>query len=711
MGPSRPELLPELAPAVREELDRILASPEFVHADTMSKLLRFLVEKSLQGESHHLKEVIVGVQVFGRAPGYDPKLDPVVRVAAGRLRQRLLQYYTRAGRVNGIRIVIPKGGYAPEFGSGDAAAEAAPAPSPYRGRRLALAVVGLAALGGALAAILHRPGLPSREALLRDSRPFTNLAGYVYHPSFSPDGHTLAFDWSGAARDNVDIYIQRIDADTPVRMTTSADEDIWPVWSPEGDALAFIRLTDPTTFAIMRVPMPADEERVVARVPRISVTRPRLDWSADGKLFATAQWSGVSQRVVLVDAASGAIRTLTDPPPHTLGDSEPAFSPDGRMVAFRRTVTSGIEDVYVVSANGGEPQRVTHDNRGVAALIWTPDGQRLVVSSRRAGSVRQLWEFPLSGASPVRLTSPAMDAGNPAISRQGDRMVFVHSFEDKNIYALPLDGSARARRVVDSTAVDCDPSISADGQRIAFRSTRSGADEIWSVGLDGGIPRRITRMSGPVTGSPRWSPNGRRLLYDSRPTGRADIFAIDEDGGNPQRITAGTGGNSSPRWSRDGRTVYFSSDREGTAEIWRQPLDGGPAVRMTQGGGVNATESWDGKTLYFARRGPAPGIYELAMDGKAPAEGTRVIALDGAFLGHWAIGRAGIYYVERNGEVPGFPTRLMLWDPATQRAREMVALPGTPSAFDGGLAISSDEKTVLFTVLDRAGSNLVIGGR
>src|SRR5690349_11457827 len=100
--------------AIREELDRVLASPEFLHADRMSTLLRYLVEQVLEGESNHLKEVIVGVQVFGRDPGYDPKQDPVVRVSAGRLRRRLADFYQRAGGC-GVRIAIPKGSYVPEF--------------------------------------------------------------------------------------------------------------------------------------------------------------------------------------------------------------------------------------------------------------------------------------------------------------------------------------------------------------------------------------------------------------------------------------------------------------------------------------------------------------------------------------------------------------------------------------------------------------------
>ena len=84
--------------AVLRELERVLESPGFIRNERISRFLRFLVERHLAGKDHELKESVLGTEVFGRSPDYDPKRDPIVRTEAGRLRSRLIEYYAREGR-------------------------------------------------------------------------------------------------------------------------------------------------------------------------------------------------------------------------------------------------------------------------------------------------------------------------------------------------------------------------------------------------------------------------------------------------------------------------------------------------------------------------------------------------------------------------------------------------------------------------------------
>ena len=100
---------------VRAELDRILASKGFSGAGRLSKLLRYAVDKTLTGETDQLKEYSVGIEVFDRDDKYDPRLDSIVRVEAGRLRSRLDEYYNQEGAGSAIRISLPRGGYTAQF--------------------------------------------------------------------------------------------------------------------------------------------------------------------------------------------------------------------------------------------------------------------------------------------------------------------------------------------------------------------------------------------------------------------------------------------------------------------------------------------------------------------------------------------------------------------------------------------------------------------
>lgn len=100
---------------VRAELDRILASRGFSTAGRLSKLLRYCVDKTLAGETDQLKEYSVGVEVFERDDKYDPRLDSIVRVEAGRLRSKLDEYYNENGAGPDVRIALPRGGYTATF--------------------------------------------------------------------------------------------------------------------------------------------------------------------------------------------------------------------------------------------------------------------------------------------------------------------------------------------------------------------------------------------------------------------------------------------------------------------------------------------------------------------------------------------------------------------------------------------------------------------
>src|SRR5579875_1399133 len=93
---------------VRAHLDKIVRSPGFSRAPRMARFLRFVVEAALAGKAGDLKETVIGAGVFDRAPDYDPKSDPVVRVEARRLRSKLEEFYGDAGRDEPIRIELPK---------------------------------------------------------------------------------------------------------------------------------------------------------------------------------------------------------------------------------------------------------------------------------------------------------------------------------------------------------------------------------------------------------------------------------------------------------------------------------------------------------------------------------------------------------------------------------------------------------------------------
>jgi adenylate cyclase len=141
--------------AVREQLERILASGQFVATNRLRGFLRFVVEQTLAGRADRLKAYAIALEVLGRDANFDSQNDPVVRMEAGKLRRRLERYYLGAGRGDPIRIEIPKGTYVPTFAfqqGVEGAEQAAGASAPLSRRRLSRSV--LLGLAGAVVASL-----------------------------------------------------------------------------------------------------------------------------------------------------------------------------------------------------------------------------------------------------------------------------------------------------------------------------------------------------------------------------------------------------------------------------------------------------------------------------------------------------------------------------------------------------------------------------
>ena len=159
---------------VQKQLERVLASPGFARNERMSRFLRFVVERRLEGRDGDLKESLIGIEVFGRKPGFDPQQDSTVRSEAARLRARLGEYYAGEGKGDAVVIEVPKGRYTPVFRQPEAAPETIPTRRPTHSRLgLTVALAGLAVALGVIGWwLVRQTSAPIGIAVL----PFENVS-------------------------------------------------------------------------------------------------------------------------------------------------------------------------------------------------------------------------------------------------------------------------------------------------------------------------------------------------------------------------------------------------------------------------------------------------------------------------------------------------------------------------------------------------------
>jgi TolB-like protein len=205
--------------AIREQLERVLASETFATAGRLSRLLRYLVERTLAGEGDQLKEYVLGTEVFDRSGSYDPRLDSIVRVEVRRLRSRLEDYYREPGAADRVIITIPRGNYTPIFAERTSKPAAAPFPAALTEHRI---ISPLALIASALAVATVVIGTtvafnPNRSPARASSQPGILVLPFEHYSTTEDDARLVA-----QITDAVTIELARLGTVSVVSRTSAA---------------------------------------------------------------------------------------------------------------------------------------------------------------------------------------------------------------------------------------------------------------------------------------------------------------------------------------------------------------------------------------------------------------------------------------------------------------------------------------------------------
>ncbi len=558
----------------------------------------------------------------------------------------------------------------------------------------------------------------------RQPRRLTSRPGVETMPAFSPDGGRLAYVHS--ERDpfamhflrsqsaQANIYIKLVEAGTEIQLTKHAGADYHPAWSADGEYLAFYRYA-PGGSGYYTISALGGPERRITDEPADSAG---IAWvPEEGRLrhlvVASLSEGSHASPLTEISVETGDRRQLTFPPARTLGDAWPAFSPDGKTLAFARIKDSNAFDICLMSV----PQRTSMrclplDASFPTGLAWTPAGNALVGTSL-VGMAPHLWRYELKSGSVSFLASGIEGAAEyPSVSLQG-RLAFSLASRKADIWQLDLasirPGTApNPQRIAYSSQLDADPSYSPDGHKIAFGSIRESYPEIWVTEIGTQVSAQLTHLRG--TGSPSWSPNGMQIAFDQTDSKGRQIYIIAAGGGEPRQITTGVAENVVPSWSGDGKSVYFSSNRKGDFQIWKCTAKTGetqadPAVQVTQAGGFRAYESQDRNYLFYAKGRGRKGLWRRSLVSNSGKEESVYEALQE--WGWWALGPRLVYFLEApdndNSQI-----RLQALDMSNGRVQVLtnLSLPVLPGSVD--LAISRDGRFLAFSQVNPMEADIML---
>ncbi len=241
---------------------------------------------------------------------------------------------------------------------------------------------------------------------------------------------------------------------------------------------------------------------------------------------------------------------------HFVYDGKPAFSPNGRKIAFASD-RSGTKDIFTMSADGTHQHRVTiTDNGPETDPAWSPEGKRIAFTSYRNGNT-DIYVINRDRSGLRRLTTSPGGDREPAFSPDGTKIVFERGGEIWKMKAARESETNRAQRLTTNgpTIYEWDPVWSPDGTKIAFVSTRDAAFE-----------------------------------------GDYDIYVMNADGSDQTRLTNARGGDSDPAWSPDGTKIAFSGFREGTSSSEIYVMDAAPESETNLPKRLTRTHTYESET-------------------------------------------------------------------------------------------------------------------
>jgi Tol biopolymer transport system component len=280
------------------------------------------------------------------------------------------------------------------------------------------------------------------------------------------------------------------------------------------------------------------------------------------------------------------------------GDTADAASPREGRIAFTSTRAGGVNEIFVMNADGSDLRNVTNHPASDFGGAWSSDGSKLAFTTDRGSD--EIFSVNSDGSDQENLTSdPALDEFGAAWSPDGKTIAYSRggaAAPYDEIWLMATDGSDQ-RRLTDNRQTrnyDSFPTWSPDGSRIAFQRIVHGNWEIFVVNADGSGETNLTNRPW-ADWRPAWSHDGKQIAYTAYDGASQEIFVMNADGSNPVNLTNDPAYDFSPAWSPDDSRIAFTRFDEdgGNDEIFVMKADGSGQTNVTNSPASDFDPHWE----------------------------------------------------------------------------------------------------------------------
>ncbi len=385
-------------------------------------------------------------------------------------------------------------------------------------------------------------------------------------PAWSPDGSHLAFIQIRRGEPEALAVAAADGSDMRILLKADAVYPFFnrPVWSPDASLVAFSRSGGGIAQEIWLMPAAGGQPRRMWQDPP-GVFSADPVFTPDGRgVVHTSSRSGATNLWVMPIDGNTPLRLTSGSGP----DQLPSVARTG-AIAFLNSRTRGT--LLVHQFEGGATRTVATHHSVLWAPAFSPEGREVAFARNEADGSWHIWTVAVGGGAPRQITSGRLPEIYPRYTSDGSAILFqTWGSEPRRIWRAPRDGGQPAALTPVRGEHDEYADMSPDGRWLAFARTEGGTARVYISPVGGGEARRLTES--PST-TPRWSPDGQWIAYGFDRSFSGGIWLIKADGTEQHRVTQ-TGGW--PVWWPDGKQIgYQTVTSEGNTQIAVTRLDGG----------------------------------------------------------------------------------------------------------------------------------------